>query len=246
MKAVFVMLFHSAALGLYAYVSYQLQFHLMNQSSTDPVIGQMRQFKRRFLTNWTYTVQMVYFFLCVIAHLLSVVPFLKKIKEKVDSLSNHIFTTIATPVALMVSIVFWAVFAIDRELIYPKGLDKIIPIWINHSIHTFNSALAIIDMYLVHHSYPSWGSAIKSIFAYLLCYAVCLFGTYYETDKWIYPLLHEMTWPQRIIFSVVVFIIPVVLFGLTKAINSMLWGSSGPEKSKKNKKMKKKSSVPNL
>lgn len=27
---------------------------------------------------------------------------------------------------------FWGIYAVDRELVYPKELDKIIPAWLNH------------------------------------------------------------------------------------------------------------------
>jgi len=27
---------------------------------------------------------------------------------------------------------FWMIYAVDRELVYPKILDKIIPSWLNH------------------------------------------------------------------------------------------------------------------
>ena len=27
---------------------------------------------------------------------------------------------------------FWGIYAVDRELVYPKALDKLIPPWLNH------------------------------------------------------------------------------------------------------------------
>ena len=27
---------------------------------------------------------------------------------------------------------FWVLYAVDRELVYPKALDAIIPTWLNH------------------------------------------------------------------------------------------------------------------
>lgn len=31
-----------------------------------------------------------------------------------------------------VCLVFWMIYAVDRELVYPKVLDKFIPVWLNH------------------------------------------------------------------------------------------------------------------
>lgn len=42
---------------------------------------------------------------------------------------------------------FWILYAVDRELVYPKHLDNIIPSWLNHmlvSLHLRNSCLEII------------------------------------------------------------------------------------------------------
>jgi hypothetical protein len=31
-----------------------------------------------------------------------------------------------------VVLTFWGIYAVDRELVYPKALDKLIPPWLNH------------------------------------------------------------------------------------------------------------------
>ena len=31
-----------------------------------------------------------------------------------------------------VVLTFWGIYAVDRELVYPKHLDKIVPVWLNH------------------------------------------------------------------------------------------------------------------
>jgi len=32
---------------------------------------------------------------------------------------------------------FWGIYAVDRELVYPKHLDALIPQWLNHSMVCF-------------------------------------------------------------------------------------------------------------
>lgn len=33
-----------------------------------------------------------------------------------------------------VTVTFWALYAIDRALVYPEHLDAVIPVWYNHSV----------------------------------------------------------------------------------------------------------------
>jgi hypothetical protein len=48
------------------------------------------------------------------------VPFIRKLKD-------YLFAAFAFPVSFNVGIVFWALFNIDRELVFPKALDAFFP-----------------------------------------------------------------------------------------------------------------------
>jgi hypothetical protein len=52
-----------------------------------------------------------------------------------------------------VQVMFWTLFLINRDLIYPASLDKIIPPFINHSdvsgVHSFDIANKIVVFYLL-------------------------------------------------------------------------------------------------
>ncbi|KAL1122080.1 hypothetical protein AAG570_003486 [Ranatra chinensis] len=175
------------------------------------------------------------------AHFLDIVPGCQKVKEKVYKLSDFIFTAIATPMALMVTLVFWSIYLIDRELIFPKVIDLVMPPWINHSIHTMNTLLALGDMYLVSHKYPSWTHAAGGLLCYLIPYAFCLFGTYWQTGIWLYPFLSKLTWTMRIVAALLTFVGALLVFGLTKLVSYFMWGSySAAPVSKKSQKHKRK------
>ncbi|XP_024085610.1 androgen-dependent TFPI-regulating protein-like [Cimex lectularius] len=176
----------------------------------------------------------------VFAHFLNIFRFGQKSASKLYSVADYLFTSVATPMAFLVSIVFWVLFTIDRELVFPKVLDMVIPVWVNHSIHTFNSLIAIVDMALVNHKFSSWTSSLKGTFTYLALYAVCLYGTYFQTGIWLYPVLKEMDWPMRFAFSLSNLFIAVFMFALTKGVHKVFWGSVAPEKTKRSGKQKKK------
>lgn len=34
----------------------------------------------------------------------------------------------------IIFLLFWSLFLYDREVVYPKNLDYIIPVWLNHAM----------------------------------------------------------------------------------------------------------------
>lgn len=65
---------------------------------------------------------------------------------------------------------FWGLYAIDRELIFPKSLDEFIPGWQNHVMHTLPIIGALLDAYLVHHSFPKFRNGIKLTIGFISTY----------------------------------------------------------------------------
>ncbi|KAF6208263.1 hypothetical protein GE061_016717 [Apolygus lucorum] len=200
------------------------------------------KYSLRYLTNWTFGLQMIYFAVSVLGHLLGVIG-ASRLKNKIHGVSDYMFMAIATPMALVVSIVFWALYSIDRELVFPKVLDLVIPVWVNQSIHSINAICAIIDIFIINHRVPSGKSSIVGLLTYLLAYAVCLFGTYFQTGIWLYPVLKELNWPMRVAFALSTVVIALLTLGFTRVLQSMIWGKTpagGAEKKKKATKQKKK------
>ena len=61
---------------------------------------------------------------------------------------------------------------IDREMVFPKSFDLIIPNWANHVSHTIPLVTSLIDCYLVNHHYPSFYKGV----ALTLLFAISYFG----------------------------------------------------------------------
>lgn len=76
-----------------------------------------------------------------------------------------------------IPVAFWTLFNVDRELIYPKSLDEIIPLWLNHFMvgtyqrdiqlsfqrvqslfvcvqHTFIGIFVLVEILIIRHEYP--------------------------------------------------------------------------------------------
>jgi hypothetical protein len=54
-----------------------------------------------------------------------------------------------------VSLTFWGIFFIDRDLIYSKKIEAIIPTYHNHLIHTLPFFSSIFDAFVTKHNYET-------------------------------------------------------------------------------------------
>jgi uncharacterized membrane protein YhdT len=50
---------------------------------------------------------------------------------------------------------FWSVYAVDRELVFPQVIDAYFPVWLNHSCHTAPLLFILIENLFVPKLYPS-------------------------------------------------------------------------------------------
>ncbi|GFO04356.1 Androgen-induced protein 1 [Plakobranchus ocellatus] len=140
---------------------------------------------------------------------------------------DFMHASIAFPLGMFVVFTFWALYALDRELVFPKSLDALIPAWLNHSLHTAVFPFLIIDKILVHHKYPSrlTGSVITCSLA--LTYLMwTLFIVYYE-GWWIYPVLRVAQNHERAIFISVCFLFFISFYILGEAITKFVWRHAG-------------------
>uniref|UniRef100_A0A3B1IV99 Androgen dependent TFPI regulating protein 1 n=1 Tax=Astyanax mexicanus TaxID=7994 RepID=A0A3B1IV99_ASTMX len=113
----------------------------------------------KYLTFLNLVMQTVFFGFCLFTDLVLAVLPSKNTRSGVPlfliKVRDGFFTVLAFPVGTFVFISFWALYTIDRELVYPKYLDELIPIWLNHAMHTVILPLVLIQMYIQHHRHPS-------------------------------------------------------------------------------------------
>ncbi len=66
---------------------------------------------------------------------------------------------------------FWGIYAIDRDLIYPKINEKVIPSYQNHLVHTLPLFSALLDSFLTEHKYnKSYWKGISGTALFLSIY----------------------------------------------------------------------------
>ncbi|KAI7692820.1 Androgen-induced -like protein [Sarcoptes scabiei] len=118
-----------------------------------------------------------------------------------------------TNINLFVTISFWSIWSIDRELIFPKIFDKYYPFWLNQTAHTLVAIAVLIELMLARWTPPakqSYGLVLINLFSY--SYGALVLYIAIAHNVWVYPFISKLDWPQRIGFA--------VAFGL---LNSLLY-----------------------
>ncbi|XP_069705653.1 androgen-dependent TFPI-regulating protein-like [Periplaneta americana] len=221
-------LFHFLVLLHHTYVSSYLLTQIdFNKSDDDYVQNVMKKFKMRYFTCWNFGVQTTYFSICLIEDFLrlskakSLLP--HKANEWIRRVKDFIFTSLFFPGTLFVSSMFWGLYMIDRELVFPNSLDVVMPFWTNHSTHTLVSVALVIEMRLTRHRYSKRSLGLAALAIYLTIYDILFLNAFLYDGAWIYPIYKVLdSWPLRIAFFVVSTGFLLGLYVLGELLNSKL------------------------
>lgn len=148
----------------------------------------------RFLTTWNFVGQLVY----VIMELILLLLPSTKTTKKIEKLSWVHFVSLICPSTLFIMGLFWSLFNIDRELIFPQMCDILLPSYLNHSMHTSILVLLIVETFTSTRDYLPKISVVRKVnFYYMLMYCFTLNFTFLWDGAWIYPFIALMSWNQR-------------------------------------------------
>lgn len=156
--------------------------------------------KLKFLTYWDLLLQFSFFTLLLVTQSL-----LKIKKNSIIKLIDTLFFSLALPVSLIVSVTFWILYAIDREIILPVAIEKYYPVWLNHSTHTLVAILPLVEMLLGNYKRPSNKLGLSILNIFMISYLLLILYLALVDDLWVYPFLNLLNWPQRIAFFIVNF-----------------------------------------
>lgn len=168
----------------------------------------------KYLTFLNMLLQFIFFTIALLAN------FVKRFRPARDL----IFASAAFPVGMFVGIIFWSIWAVDRELIFPKVLDDYFPSILNHLMHTTVIPLQLAELYLVKHTFPSRSKGFTITALLFLTYLVWINYIYYMTGFWVYPVIKVLSVGQRVGFFTVCGFVGGVLFLVADIANKMIWG----------------------
>lgn len=147
-------------------------------------------------------------------------------KRTLQKFSDFVFTGIAFPVTALVVTMFWGLYAVDRNLVYPEVLDKVVPAYLNHFWHTTPLMWAVFEMYLFHHRFPSTAVAAVNAFLIGVVYIGWIMYIYMQTKWWVYPVMKVLSVSpvaMTLFFGISMFIC-LGLFFFGKLLMFIIWG----------------------
>ncbi|CAG9773108.1 unnamed protein product [Ceutorhynchus assimilis] len=155
-----------------------------------------------FFTTWTFILQIL-FLLLAVSDETSKLANLKSIQKSIEKIRHYLFSTLLLPSTLIVISVFWSIWHIDRELIFPKVIDNFYPSWLNHTLHTFIAVPIIIEMFIQFKNQQfevSRTLCMIGLTIYCSVYQFLYLSVYFKHGIWLYPIYNVLNWTQRVIF----------------------------------------------
>ncbi|XP_026857544.1 androgen dependent TFPI regulating protein 1 isoform X3 [Electrophorus electricus] len=190
----------------------------------------------KYLTFINLVMQTGFFAVCVITDVAHLVVPSRSTRGTVlflVSARDGLFTVLAAPVGTFVCASFWSLYAYDRELVYPKLIDHIIPVWLNHALHTAVMPLLLLQMYLQHHRHPSRPKAILSLALFASLYLAWVLWVRHISGIWVYPIMARLSPLGLVLFLAIASVSMVPIYLLGEKLSHAVWSTAGDQKLKK-------------
>uniref|UniRef100_A0A8B9NWA6 Androgen-dependent TFPI-regulating protein n=1 Tax=Apteryx owenii TaxID=8824 RepID=A0A8B9NWA6_APTOW len=138
--------------------------------------------------------QTLLFGICVIIDFVLVFATAKKksVSSRLLPVKDFIFSVLVFPVGLFVAVMFWTLYAYNRELIYPEELDEVNPSWLNHTMHTTILPLLFVELIACPHKYPGKLNGIIGLSIFGSSYLIWMLWVNYASGIWVYPVLEAL------------------------------------------------------
>uniref|UniRef100_A0A8D0AIQ0 Androgen dependent TFPI regulating protein n=1 Tax=Sander lucioperca TaxID=283035 RepID=A0A8D0AIQ0_SANLU len=154
----------------------------------------------------------------------------KKSESTLNRCKDLLFSVFAFPVGMFVVLLFWTIFAYDRELVYPTTIDTFFPPWINHAMHTFVLPVSLGEVLVQPHIYPQTKHALATVqdvltdTVYLSLNMFCrIIWVYLSVGIWVYPLLGHFSTAGLMGFFFFNMSVVTLLYVIGDKLNSHVW-----------------------
>ncbi|XP_045528691.1 androgen-dependent TFPI-regulating protein-like isoform X1 [Pieris brassicae] len=215
---------HHCYIGLFAN-----SLHL--DQSLVPDIKCLYTYRLAYLTGWNFSFQTIFLGLSLLYDFLEWAgKHNGNLGTKIHYWRDVLFCGCVLPFTLFVSSMFWTVYAIDRELVFPKIYDDVIPWWFNHCVHTNILVVLALETLLQPRRKPTDEKVEVTIYwSVALMYAVVYYTIYFTTHRWLYQVFGVMTWWQVCLYQLWIWGSSFVFYKLQFPINRLIHGDESQE-----------------
>jgi len=191
----------------------------------------------KYLTHLNVALQTALFALFGIDDILEIVGNPKgDARRAVGILKDFVFSTIGFPVGVFVSVSFWGLYAIDRDLVFPDELDQFFPPITNHMMHTTPVVSLLIELCMYPHQYLPKEAGYIMIVIFMAIYYSIIHMAHKYTGVWVYGLFDAISASQRYLVVALFTLLTIAFYLAGDAVNTMLFPRySSDAKAKKQK-----------
>ncbi|CAH1956116.1 unnamed protein product [Acanthoscelides obtectus] len=126
-----------------------------------------------FFTVWTIIMQMTFLGLAVSHEVSEVLNLSLSVRKKLGRARAVIFDTFTLPCTMLTVSVFWVIWHIDKELIFPSELSRVFPDWLNHMLHTFIVVPVVVEILAPKkYSFVDYKVAARTLFLFAVVYQI--------------------------------------------------------------------------
>ncbi|XP_044539536.1 androgen-dependent TFPI-regulating protein [Gracilinanus agilis] len=215
----FVCIYHFLVWGWYIFINFYLPILISKQQLPKEIQygGQWR-----YLTVLNLFLQVIFY---GIAFLYDVMKGMKR-KEDIKWIAasrDFLFSALAFPLSLVVFTIFWVLFLLDRELIYPKILDEVFPKWFNHAMHSSVLPISMTEVFINYHQYPSRKKGLIFLSSVTIAYISWVLKIYSVTKEWVYPIFAKLSPVSLAVFFSVSHGTAICFYFLGERLNQLIW-----------------------
>ncbi|XP_072370580.1 androgen-induced gene 1 protein-like isoform X1 [Scyliorhinus torazame] len=182
----------------------------------------------KYLTFINMILQTTYFGVCVLTDLVWLLPQhgkrVQRLCLRISALQDWLFAALAFPIGFFVVVSFWLLYAFDRELVYPKILDQIIPTWMNHAMHSVVLLLLMLELILVPHRWPSHKGGMAVLISFCCSYLLWVFWIRHRSAIWVYPIMEVLSPVGMGIFLIAAVLVTIALYAVGVKLHHWRWG----------------------
>ncbi|XP_018430347.1 PREDICTED: androgen-dependent TFPI-regulating protein-like [Nanorana parkeri] len=212
---------------------FSLAYLLLSVSLKDPPAGVFLYGGQwKYLTVLNVVLQTLFYAVSFLTDLLLPIRGIKLVKFVIYC-RDLLFSVLAFPASTFVFLSFWALYTYDRQLVYPEGLDKVIPLWLNHAVHTAVFPIAVLEIVTSPHHYPPKRKGLTLLGICSVAYLSWVLWIYIADGNWVYPFLGLLNPFGFIIFLLSSNILAALAYIAGDTLNDLVWAGETQHKKMK-------------
>ncbi|KAK7075068.1 hypothetical protein SK128_007574 [Halocaridina rubra] len=179
----------------------------------------------KYLTFWDMLIQFMFFILAFINDIVGTNTAVSRNQAKLQKIRDFFFSTVVFSCGTFVTLSFWGIYNVDRNLIFPPIFDSWFPHWLNHNVHTTPLIGVLIELYLNPHNFPRRRTGLSVVGVFCLIYLVWVCFIAYQSGHWVYPILAHLSVVGRVIFITSMSVLVSLFYIIGETLNKQVWGA---------------------